>query len=135
MLGYMSGSLTTMPAAAVLGKLHKHRRATEAASAVKAMMVSLDFASWSPQKAFVHEATLARRWASIFSGSFMTASSHLQEGFAVLLQRRGLCCFYDTHSGGWQGQDGRFSTAYHEVVDVLGAHFAHATGRFGTDVT
>ena len=54
MRGYMSGSLTTMPAVAVLDKLRKHRRATEAASAVKVMMVSLDIQSREGPRARSH---------------------------------------------------------------------------------
>ena len=109
-----------LPAIAVSAKHHTMRLATCKGAGVDKVLFSEDGAGWSPTKDIVHEYRISKAWSESFSGAFMKCMASSQIGFALTSSRPGLSTNWPQHKGGWQGQDGKFSSLHHEIQSVVG---------------
>lgn len=109
---------TVPPAHVVIGKLQALAAATSMAKAPETVLLSSDVSGWSPTKDVRAEGMIAKAVTRVFSGDFMSTSDQVQVGYHLLICRLGLGALWPQAKGGYQGQDRKWSSIYHEIVSM-----------------
>ena len=132
---YYAQPFTIMAATAVLKKAQIFTKQTRASQPLRAVLLSSDVSGWSPTKDVIAEGRVAARVARAFSGGCMPLAWQVQSGYHIRISRLGLSSEWFQQRGGYQGQDGKWSSLYHEAVSVSNLMCQIALNRLPTGTT